>query len=133
MIKVYYRYRGHIEDIGWSNLKIDRKREERERILIVGRGYGFSDEQIIEIYETIEKLGSALKKIADAVAKAIYPVIEFLKETWFENFDFYSSPEKKKIYQSDYRVKSNLKNYEYIPNYRGRMFCVGNRGNYRRF
>jgi hypothetical protein len=91
------------------------------------------------ISEAFEKLGNSIKEVAEAVAqawerasKALTPTIEFVNEIAFEYFNDYL-PEKKKIYQAECRMKSNLKNYRYMPNYRGRMFCVGNRGNYRRF
>ncbi|PKM61654.1 MAG: hypothetical protein CVU99_02525 [Firmicutes bacterium HGW-Firmicutes-4] len=139
MIEIRRLYEARAEDIGWfvpSNIKdefIEKEKCKNEQILIVGRGHGFTDEQVIEIYKTIERLGCALKEIANAIAKAIRPVIEFMEDVYFESFDFYSSTKKKKIYQADYRMKSNAKKYGYIPNYRGRMFCVGDRGNYRRF
>lgn len=113
-------YRAHVEGVGWS-------------------GWIVEEVDTSAIKEAFEKLGNNIKEAAEAIAKAwesvskaLTPTIEFVNEIAFEYFDDHH-PEKKKIYQADYRMKSNAKKYGYMPNYRGRMFCVGNRGNFRRF
>lgn len=116
MIEVWYQV--HVEGIGWSGWKVEPA--------------NLSEQQISKINNAILELRNAVEKIADAITKAFQPVVEYFSKLEFKNSNFLQ-PEKKKIYQSEYRTKSNLKNYGYMPNYMGRMFCIGNRGNYRRF
>ena len=113
-------YRAHVEFVGWSDWKVE-------------------EVDTTALSDAFEKFGNNIKEAAEAIAKAwesvskaLTPTIEFVNKIAFEYFTDHLS-EKKKIYQADYRMKSNVKNYGYKPNYRGRMFCVGNRGNYRRF
>jgi len=125
-------YRARIEHVGWSDWKVEEV-EKDESFYGACKLMGYSNHQIVEIYEVIRRRANAIKELKEAVAKAIRPVIEPITKWGLDIFEFYAPPEKKKIYQSEYRTKSNPKNYGYMPNYRGRMFCVGNRGNYRRF
>lgn len=111
----------------------EKKDYSQEKLLIVGAGYKFSDEQIIALCETIERVGYCIKEMADAIIKALKPVIKWIKNIGIDELFYFNPPEKKKIYQADYRMKSNVKNYGYKHNYRKRMFCVGGYGNFRRF
>ena len=110
------------------------KIERNESFYGACKGMGYSDQQIAEIYEAIERIGYAAKELIKAVEKVIRPAIELISE-WYQNVLelYYSAPEKNKIYQSEYRMKSNVKKYGYSQNYRKRMFCVGSYGNFRRF
>lgn len=109
----------------------DRKRKE---FLIIGVRRGFSGEQMDALYEAIERIGYRIKEMADAILKALHPVVEWIKSIDIDELKLYFEPlEKNKIYQADYRMKSNVKNYGYKRNYRKRMFCVGGYGNFRRF
>lgn len=118
MIKVWYRL--HVQGVGWSGWKVEP--------------INLSEQQILKIDNAILELKCAAEKIADAITKETQPIVELIKITVIDELNlWFMPPEKKKIYQSEYRVKSNLKNYGHMPNYRGRMFCVGNKGNYRRF
>lgn len=112
--------RVYVEGVGWS-------------------GWIVEEVDTSAMNEAFEKLGNNIKEAGEAIAKAwgsvskaLTPTIELVNKTACKYFDDHL-PEKKKIYQAECRMKSNLKNYRYMPNYRGRMFCVGNRGNYRRF
>jgi hypothetical protein len=112
--------RVHVEGVGWSDWKVE-------------------EVDTTALSEAFEKFGNNIKEAAEAIAKAfesvskaLTPTIEFVNETTFEYFADHH-PEKKKIYQAECRMKSNVKNYGYKQNYRGRMFCVGDRGNFRRF
>lgn len=128
----YKWYRAYVVDVGWSYWRVE-KIEKDESFYGIFKGMGFDNQQIVEIYEAIGRRTNAIEELIEAVAKAIRPVIEPITKWGLDIFEFYAPPEKKKIYQSEYRMKSNVKNYRYMPNYRGLMFCVGNRGNYRRF
>ena len=110
------------------------KIERNESFYVVCKGVGYSNQQIVEIYEAIERVGCAVKELMKAVEKVIRPALELISE-WYENVLelYYSSPEKKRIYKAECRLKSNVKNYGYTQNYRKRMFCVGGYGNFRRF
>lgn len=113
-------YRAHVEGVGWS-------------------GWIVEEIDTSAISEALEKLGINIKEAGEAIAKAwesaskaLTPTIELVNKIAFEHFSDHHS-ERKKIYQSEYRIKSNVKKYGYTQNYRNRMFCVGNRGNFRRF
>ncbi len=113
-------YRAHVEFEGWS-------------------GWIVEEVDTSAISEAFEKLGNNIKEAGEAIAKAwesaseaLTPTIEFANKIAFEYFSDHHS-EKKKIYQSECRIKSNVKNYGYTQNYRKRMFCCGSYGNFRRF
>lgn|GEM_PF-6130568 len=95
--------------------------------------FRYNKNQFSEMNLALKIIGIVVLESWEAVLKGFQPTIEYLNQTIFNSFDFYSSTEKKKIYQADYRIKSNVKNYGYTQNYRKMMFCVGDRGNYRRF
>lgn len=130
MINVWYR--AYVVDVGWSNWRVE-KIEKNESFYGRCKAMGYNNQQIVEIYEAIERRTNAIKELMEAVAKAMSPVIEPITKLGLDIFEFYSPPEKNKIYQSEYRMKSNVKNYGYKQNYRKRMFCVGGYGNFRRF
>lgn len=119
MIKTLW-YRAHVEGVGWSGWIV----EEVDTSAM--------NEAFEKLGNNIKEAGEAIAKAWESVSKALTPTIEFVNEIAFEYFDDHL-PEKKKIYQAECRMKSNVKNYMYKQNYRKRMFCVGNRGNYRRF
>lgn len=131
--------RVHVEGVGWTEYKTDWDQEKVSKkgniIAIggIGEGFRYNQNQFSEMNEALKRIGIVILEAWEAVLKGFQPTIEYLNQTIFNSFDFYSSTEKKKIYQADYRMKSNAKNYSYVSNYRGRMFCVGNRGNFRRF
>lgn len=118
MIEVWYRV--HVVGIGWSGFRVGLAISEMCKAVEKGKS---------DIQERIEEIARS----CEAVAKALRPEIKSIKEISLRSFDYYSPPEEKKIYRAEYRMKSNVKNYGHMPNYRGRMFCVGDRGNYRRF
>ncbi|MDO9492817.1 hypothetical protein [Acetobacterium sp.] len=101
-----------MKDVGWSDWKVEIDTSS--------------------ISEALKEVAEAVAQAWGRVSKALTPTIEFVNKIAFEYFDDHL-PEKKKIYQAEYRMKSNMKNYGYKQNYRKRMFCVGNRGNFRRF
>jgi len=133
MSEKYCWYRAYVEGIGWSDWKVE-KIENDSSFYGVCKGMGYSDQQIVEIYEAIERIGCAAKELMKAVEKAIRPAIELISE-WYQDILelYYSAPEKKIIYKAECRLKSNVKKYGYTQNYRKRMFCVGGYGNFRRF
>ncbi|MBC3889495.1 hypothetical protein GH810_14360 [Acetobacterium paludosum] len=128
----YVWYRAYAQDVGWEGFRVEKI--ENDSFYGACKNMGYSSQQITEIYEAIGKVGFFAKELMEAVEKAMRPTIELISEWYQDTFELcYSIPEKKKIYQSEYRIKSNVKKYMYMPNYRGQMFCVGGYGNYRRF
>lgn len=115
-----------------QNLKV-KKFELDEQVIVFGRSLGWSDEQVLQLYAVVQKISVDLQTAWEAIVKVLTPTIEFINEIYFENFDFNESPEKKQIYKSEYRLKSNVKDNRYMQNYRKRMFCCGSYGNFRRF
>lgn len=112
----------------------DESDPQRNEFLMIGIRRGFSEEQIVALYEAIERIGYCLKDMADAILKALQPMVEWIKSIDIDELKLYfDSPKKKKIYRAEYRVKSNVNNYKYKQNYRKKMFCVGGYGNFRRF
>ncbi|MEA4805104.1 hypothetical protein [Acetobacterium wieringae] len=119
MIKTLW-FRAHVEGVGWTDWIV----EEVDTSAI--------SEAFEKFGNNFKEVGEAIAKAWESVSKALTPTIEFVNKIAFEYFDDHH-PEKKKIYQAEYRVKSNVKKYGYNQNYRKRMFCVGGYGNFRRF
>ncbi|URN85854.1 hypothetical protein [Acetobacterium wieringae] len=113
-------FRVHVEGVGWSDWIV----EEVDASAI--------SEAFKKLGNNFKEAGEAIAKAWESVSKALYPTIEFVNKIAFEYFNDQIS-EKKKIYEAECRMKSNVKKYGYNQNYRKRMFCVGGYGNFRRF
>jgi len=83
---------------------------------------GINTKTLEEFRETAKAFAKALNEIWEALK----PMVEEINKMFLEcNF-----PIKK---ERHWQRVQNIKAKEFMRNYKSRMFCVGNKGNYRRY
>ena len=82
---------------------------------------------IKEMQEAFENIVKCFEELWKAVKPVILEMNSYCSAV-FNDLDYV--PKRKEIYRHKYH---KIKHMNYKPNYKRRFFCIGNKGNYRRF
>ncbi|HEY5555879.1 hypothetical protein [Acetobacterium sp.] len=80
-----------------------------------------------EQMEEVKRVWGAIQEIFEQLWKSLKPVMDEINNIVY-GLDY--KPKRKEIYRHKYY---KVKLMDYKPNHKTRYFCIGNKGNYRRF